>query len=246
VTAPSKIPTSVAPNAGRAGLCLARPPGAWGLASKGGRLANARTVGAAVLLCLTGTRARADNAQHTIGPSFQLTVINTKQCDSANRCNQSLVEAPAITYVATLGSTWGFQAQITGYFPVSAFQTVSGVQTHVDISSVYSSAWGIDAIFAAMRRFCFVAGLQLDVGLGPHFDGLVMKGNRFANTGYSDFNSFTLGVGMNAVLRWRIGSGPVSLAAFGSGAVDFVDLLHGGNLSTGFGLTTGALVGVDI
>ncbi len=246
MTASPNLPTCVVPTAGSAGQRFPRPPVAWGLSSKGGRRAKARTVGAAVLLCLTSTRARAENAQHTVGPSFQLTIINTKTCDSAGRCNQSLVEAPGVTYVATLGSTWGFQAQFTGYFPVSATQTVSGVQTHVDISSIYSSAWGIDAIFAAMRRFCFVAGLQLDVGLGPHFDGLVMKGNRFANTGYSDFNSFTLGLGMNAVLRWRVGTGPVSLAAFGSGAVDFLDLLHGGNLSVGFGVTTGALVGVDL
>ena len=215
---------------------FARPLAGYSLAVKGTRLTNARTLGAAVLLCLTSTRARADNAQHTIGPSFQLTIINTKQG------NQSLVEAPGVTYAATLGSTWGFQAQFTGYFPVSAYQN----QSYVDISKTYSSAWGIDAIFAAMRRFCFVAGLQLDVGIGPHFDGLVMKGNRFGNTGYSDFNSFTLGLGMNAVLRWRVGSGPVSLAAFGSGAVDFLDLLHGGDLSVGVGVTTGALVGVDL
>ena len=73
-----------------------------------------------------------------------------------------------------------------------------------------------------------------------------MKGLRIGHSGFSDFDSFTLGVGMNAVLRWRVGSGPVSVAAFGSGSVDFVDLLHGGDLSTGFGVTTGALVGVDL
>ena len=38
----------------------------------------------------------------------------------------------------------------------------------------------------------------------------------------------------------------VTVGAFGSGAVDFVDLLHGGDLSVGFGITTGALVGVDL
>ena len=90
------------------------------------------------------------------------------------------------------------------------------------------------------------AGIQLDVGLGPHFDGLVMKGNRYTNNGYTDFNSFTAGLGMNALLRWRVGSGPVTLAAFGSGAVDFLDLLHGGDLSVGYALTLGALVGVDL
>ena len=236
----------MAPTADIAGQGFAQLPLAWGPSWKGARLGNARTLGAAVLLCLIGTRARADNAQHTIGPSYQLMIINTKTCDAAGHCNQSLVQGPGISYVATLGATWGFQAQFTGYFPVSAYQTVGGVQTPVDISSVYSSAWGIDAIFAAMRRFCFVAGLQLDVGLGPHFDALVMKGDRFGNSGYSDFYSFTLGMGLNTVLRWRVGTGPVSLAAFASGAVDFVDLLHGGNLSVGFGVTTGALVGVDL
>jgi hypothetical protein len=43
-----------------------------------------------------------------------------------------------------------------------------------------------------------------------------------------------------------VGSGPVTLGAFGSGAVDFIDLLHGGDLSVGYGLTTGAVVGVDL
>ncbi|MGO8970115.1 MAG: hypothetical protein ACLQDQ_11160 [Myxococcaceae bacterium] len=199
-------------------------------------MSSARALGATVLLCVSSTRARAD-AQHTIGPSYQLTVINTKQG------NQSLVQAPGISYAATLGSEWGFQANFTGYFPVSAYQ--NGM--HFDIPTIYSSAWGIDAVFAAMRRFCFLAGIQLDVGLGPHFDGLVMKGNRYANNGgYSDFNSFTAGVGLNALLRWRVGHGPVSLAAFGSGAVDFLDLLHGSDLNVGYALTAGALVGVDL
>ncbi|MGO9832426.1 MAG: hypothetical protein ACLPJH_20060 [Myxococcaceae bacterium] len=199
-------------------------------------MSHARTLGTAALLCLGGTRARAD-AQHTIGPSYQLTVIETKQG------NTSLVQAPGISYAATLGSEWGFQANFTGYFPVTAYQN----QTEYHVSTYYSSAWGIDAVFAAMRRFCFVAGIQLDVGVGPHFDGLVMKGNRYAdNGGIADFNSFTAGVGLNALLRWRVGHGPVSLAAFGSGAVDFLDLLHGGDLSVGYALTVGALVGVDL
>ncbi len=222
------------PRVGRARAGFEPFRGGRGRLDRGGRLNNARTL-ASLVVCLIGTGALAD-AQHTIGPSYQLTVINTKQG------NQSLVQAPGISYAATLGSEWGFQANFTGYFPVSAYQN----QMHVDISTVYSSAWGIDAVFAAMRRFCFLAGIQLDVGLGPHFDGLVMKGNRYTNNGYTDFNSFTAGLGMNALLRWRVGSGPVTLAAFGSGAVDFLDLLHGGDLSVGYALTLGALVGVDL
>jgi hypothetical protein len=192
-------------------------------------------VGAALLICLVSTRALAD-AQHTLGPSYQLTIINSKQG------NESILQSPGITYAATLGGAWGFQTDFTVFFPVSAYQN----QTHVDISNTYSSAWGIDVIFAAMRRLCFRAGIQLDLGLGPHFNGVVMKGLRVGHSGFSDFNSFTLGVGMNAVLRWRVGSGPISVGAFGSGAVDFLDLLHGGDLSVGFGVTTGALVGVDL
>ena len=192
-------------------------------------------LGAALLLCFASTRAVADS-QQTLGPSYQLTVINSKQG------NESVLQSPGITYAATLGGAWGFQTTFTAFFPVSAYQN----QTHVDISGTYSSAWGIDVIFAAARRLCFRSGIQLDLGLGPHFNGVVMKGERVGHSGFSDFSSFTLGVGMNAVLRWRVGSGPVSVGAFGSGSVDFVDLLHGGDLSVGFGVTTGALVGVDL
>jgi hypothetical protein len=190
---------------------------------------------AAILVCAASTRVEAES-QQTLGPSYQLTIINSKQG------NESVLQSPGITYAATLGGAWGFQTTFTIFFPVSAYQN----QTHVDISSTYSSAWGIDVIFAAARRLCFQAGIQLDLGLGPHFNGVVMKGERMGHTGFSDFNSFTLGLGLNAVLRWRVGSGPVSLGAFGSTSVDFLDLLHGGDLSVGFGVTTGAVVGVDL
>jgi hypothetical protein len=190
----------------------------------------------ALVTCLAGARALAEGQEYTIGPSYQLTVINTKQS------NASVLQSPGVTYAMTVGGAWGFQSVVTAFFPVSAYQN----QTHVDVSSTYGSAWGIDLLFAAMRRLCFRSGLQLDLGLGPHFNGVVMKGLRIGHSGFSDFNSFTLGVGLNAILRWRVGSGPVSVGAFGTGSVDFVDLLHGGDLSTGFGLTTGALVGVDL
>lgn len=190
--------------------------------------------GAALLLFL-GTGALAES-QQTLGPSYQLTVIKSRQGV------ESVLQSPGITYAATVGGVWGFQTTFTAFFPVSAYSNGS----HVDISSTYSSAWGIDVVFAAVRRLCFRAGIQLDLGLGPHFNGLVMKGERFGHSGFSDFNSFTLGIGVNAVLRWRVGSGPLSVGAFGSGAVDFIDLLHGGDLSVGFGMATGALVGVDL
>jgi hypothetical protein len=198
-------------------------------------MSKRRTFGAVLLICGGGTRAMAES-QQTLGPSYQLTILNTKQG------NESVLQSPGITYAATLGGAWGFQTTFTIFFPVSAYQN----NMHFDISSTYNSAWGVDVVFAAERRLCFRSGIQLDLGVGPHFNGVVMKGQRIGNSGFSDFNSFTLGVGMNAVLRWRVGSGPVSVGAFGSGAVDFVDLLHGGDLTVGFAVTTGALVGVDL
>jgi hypothetical protein len=209
--------------------------GAWvGPAPWDGRRGLGRAASALplLLLCLS---SRAE-AQQTIGPSYQLTVINTKQG------NESVLQSPGITYAGTMGDAWAFQPTFTLFFPVSAYQN----QMHFDVSSTYGSAWGVDVVFAAARRICFRSGIQLDVGVGPHFNGVVMKGLRIGHSGFSDFNSFTLGVGLNAVLRWRVGSGPFSVGAFGSGAVDFVDLLHGGDLSTGFGVTTGALVGVEL
>ena len=198
-------------------------------------MTRTRCLAASGLLCLAATQALADASQQTLGPSYQLTIINSKQG------YESVLQAPGITYAATLGSAWGFQTTFTAFFPVSAYS--NGI--YYSVADTYTSAWGIDAIFAAARRLCFRWGLQLDLGLGPHFNGVVMKGQR-TGAGFSDFNSFTLGVGMNAILRWRVGSGPVSLGAFGSGAVDFIDLLHGGDLSVGFGVTTGAVVGVDL
>jgi hypothetical protein len=195
-----------------------------------------RNLGAVALLCLTTTHSVWAEAQHTLGPSYQLTIINTKQN------NESVLQAAGVTYAASLGGAWGFQGVFTAYFPISAYQNGK----YVSVADTYSSAWGIDAIFAAMRRLCFLSNLQVDLGLGPHIDGLVMKGKRFANSGFSDFNSFTLGIGASAVVRWRVGSGPVTVGAFGNGAVDFVDLLHGGDLSVGYGVTAGALVGVDL
>jgi hypothetical protein len=212
------------------------PPRAAGRGSVSFRRRAAHLIGAAVCVSLLAGTGALAQAQHTVGPSYQLVVIHTKQD------NASVLQAPGISYAATLGGAWGFQGIFTAFFPVSAYQNA----THFTVSDVYSSAWGVDAIFAAARRLCFSSGIQLDLGLGPHFDGVVMKGKRIANSGFSDFNSFTLGVGVSAVLRWRVGSGPVTLGAFGSGAVDFIDLLHGGDLSVGYGLTTGAVVGVDL
>jgi hypothetical protein len=176
-------------------------------------------------------------AQHTIGPAYQLIIIDTKQG------NTSQFQGPGISYVATLGGLWGFQGAFTAYFPLTAYQN----GTHITVGDYYSSAWGIDAVFAASRRVCFPPALQLDLGFGPHLDGVAMKGKRIGNNnGYADFNSFTMGLGVSAILRWRLGSGPVTLGAFGTGAVDFLDLLHGGDLSVGFGVSGGAVVGVDL
>jgi hypothetical protein len=194
-------------------------------------------VGAAVLGWVGTSAPARGEAQHTLGPSWQLMVIDTKQG------NTSSVQGPGVSYAATLGGNWGFQGTFTAYFPLTAYQNGK----HITVSDVYSSAWGIDAVLAASRRLCFSSSLQLDVALGPHLDGLVMKGQRTStNNGYTDFNSFTMGVGVSAVLRWRLGSGPLILGAFGSGAVDFLDLLHGGDLSVGYGITAGALVGVTL
>jgi len=185
---------------------------------------------------LAAAPARGE-AQHTIGPAYQLMIIDTKQG------NTSQFQGPGVSYVATLGGLWGFQGTFTAYFPLAAYQN----GTHVTVSDVYTSAWGIDAVFAVLRRVCFPPALQLDLGFGPHLDGVAMKGKRTSsNNGYSDFNSFTMGLGVSAVLRWRLGSGPVTVGAFGTGAVDFLDLLHGGDLSVGFGVSGGAVVGVDL
>lgn len=185
---------------------------------------------------LAAAPARGE-AQHTLGPSYQVMIIDTKQG------NTSTLQGPALSYVATLGGVWGFQGTFTAYFPVTAYQN----GTHLTVGDFYTSAWGIDAVFAASRRVCFPPALQLDLGFGPHLDGVAMKGKRIGNNnGYADFNSFTMGLGVSAVLRWRVGSGPVSLGAFSTGAVDFLDLLHGGDLSVGYAVSVGALVGVDL
>ena len=57
-------------------------------------------LGAAFLICAASTRAAAES-QQTLGPSYQLTIINTKQG------NESVLQSPGITYAATLGGAWG-------------------------------------------------------------------------------------------------------------------------------------------
>lgn len=87
--------------------------------------------------------------------------------------------------------------------------------------------------------------LEAEAGGGPHATFLALKGVE----GYRDFSASPLGLGGQGTLRWRTGRGlgrwPVTLAVYGSAAMDFYDPFHGNDLRHGFTFRAGLLVGLE-
>ncbi len=112
------------------------------------------------------------------------------------------------------------------------------------LGEFYGPRWGGDLLTGFQFRWRAPRELEAEAGLGPHATFLVLKGI----TGYRDFSASPLGLGAEATLRWRtarvFSHWPVTVALYGSAALDFYDPLHGNDLRHGFTFRAGAAVGI--
>jgi hypothetical protein len=188
---------------------------------------------AALLLAgiLQGGAARAvADQQHGIGLDYQLTHVTSKEGSSY------LLQSPGISYLVLAGHPWAFQGQLTALFPVAASEDGVGINP----GAFYVSRVGLDAHAGVARRFKLGERFEGDLGLGAHLNGILLTGRQ----GYRHFSSFTLGLGATAGLRyapWGTAGAHGVFGAFASGGLDFIDLIHGGDLRLGDMLTAGLL-----
>ncbi|HET6438652.1 MAG TPA: hypothetical protein VFG59_11355 [Anaeromyxobacter sp.] len=114
----------------------------------------------------------------------------------------------------------------------------------VNLGAYYAQRWGGDVLTGYEARFGLGRRAELEVGGGPHVAFVVMKGI----SGYRDFNASPMGLGLDAVARWRTGGSlfrrPLDLGLLGSAAWDFWDPFHGKDLKRGFTFRLGVSVGI--
>ncbi len=156
------------------------------------------------------------------------------------------------------GSHYTFQSVAASY----VFSTArSGVFVHLNVlfplqarqdgnvyavGDYYKPALGLDLLAGWEWRLAPAKGLELELGPGIHAALLTLNGN----STYVSFSTAPVGVGGEAILRWRpgwaIGSTPVSLGAVAAGTVDFFDPLHGEDLKLGLSFRLGVVAGLDL
>ncbi len=112
------------------------------------------------------------------------------------------------------------------------------------LGEFYGPRWGGDLLTGFQLRWRAPHDLEAQAGGGPHATFIVLKGI----TGYRDFSASPLGLGAEASLRWRTGRTvsrwPLTIAVFGSAAVDFLDPFHGHDLRHGFTFRAGVALGL--
>jgi hypothetical protein len=112
------------------------------------------------------------------------------------------------------------------------------------IDRFYSAHYGGDLLTGFQWRWRAFRTLEAQAGAGPHATFVVLKGV----SGYHDFSASPLGLGAEAMLRWptrhALSRWPVTVALYGSAAVDFYDPLHGNDLRHGFAFRVGVALGI--
>jgi hypothetical protein len=193
-----------------------------------------RLPGVVALLCLGAVlasgRASAEQ-QHGLAVDYQFTHLTSKEGSSYHF--QSL----GLSYLALVGAPWAFQGQLTAMLPVKGSQD----GTYVDLGQYYSFRFGFDLEAGGARRFQLSDRMEASVGFGAHMNGLILPGA----SGYQNFTSLTLGLALTADLRyapWGTEGFHTVFGAFATGAIDFLDLIHGEDLRAGDMVTAGILV----
>jgi hypothetical protein len=175
-------------------------------------------------------QAAADQ-QHGLALDYQFTHLTSKEGSSYH------FQSPGLSYLVLVGAPWAFQGQLTAMIPVKASQDGSSVEP----SAYYSFRFGLDIEAGAARRFKLRDRLEASVGMGAHLNGIILPGA----AGYQNFTSLTLGLALTADLRyapWGTEGFHTVFGAFATGAIDFIDLIHGEDLRSGDMVTAGLLV----
>jgi hypothetical protein len=175
-------------------------------------------------------QASADQ-QHGLAIDYQFAHLTSKEGSSYH------FQSPGLSYLVLVGSPWAFQGQLTALLPVKASQDGKDV----DPSTYYSFRFGLDLEAGIARRFKLRDRLEASVGAGAHLNGLILPGA----SGYQNFTSLTLGLALTADLRyapWGTEGFHTVFGAFATGALDFIDLIHGEDLRAGDFVTAGLFV----
>jgi hypothetical protein len=146
----------------------------------------------------------------------------------------------SLGYLASWGRR-GLFVHATGLLPLQGRE-----DGHVfAVSSFYSAHYGGDLLTGYQWRWRARRTVEAEAGAGPHATFLVLKGV----TGYRDFSASPLGLGGEAMLRWRTGHKlsrwPLTVGVYGSAAVDFYDPFHGNDLRHGFTFRAGVSLGLE-
>jgi len=142
-------------------------------------------------------------------------------------------------YLASWGRR-GLFVHATGLLPL---QGREDGQAHA-ITRFYSAHYGGDLLTGWQWRWRAHRTLEAQAGGGPHATFVVLKGV----SGYHDFSASPLGLGGEASLRWRTGRAlsrwPLTVALYGSAALDLYDPIHGNDLRHGFTFRAGVAMGI--
>jgi len=193
-----------------------------------------RLPGVVAFVCLGAVLASgraAAEQQHGLAIDYQFTHLTSKE--GSNYHFQSV----GLSYLVLVGAPWAFQGQLTAMLPVTASQDGN----YVDLNTYYSFRFGFDLEAGAARRFHLADRLDASVGVGAHLNGILLPGA----TGYQNFTSLTAGLALTADLRyapWGTEGFHTVFGAFATGAIDFIDLIHGEDLRSGDMVTGGLFV----
>ena len=142
-------------------------------------------------------------------------------------------------YLASWGRR-GLFVHATGLLPL---QGREDGRAHA-ITRFYSAHYGGDLLTGWQWRWRAHRTLEAQAGGGPHATFVVLKGV----SGYHDFSASPLGLGGEASLRWRTGRAlsrwPLTVALYGSAALDLYDPIHGNDLRHGFTFRAGVAMGI--
>lgn len=178
-----------------------------------------------------GSESADADQQHGLGIDYQFTHLTSKEGSNYH------FQSPGLSYIVIVGEPWAFQGQLTALIPVKASQDGRDVIP----SEFYSFRFGFDLEAGGARRFRLMDRLEADVGVGAHLNGILLPGS----TGYQNFTSLTMGLALTADLRWAPWGTEgfhTVVGAFATGAIDFIDLIHGEDLRSGDMVTAGLLV----
>jgi len=141
------------------------------------------------------------------------------------------------------GSSWGSRGpfvHLTGLFPQQGREDGRVYA----LSPYYRLRYGGDLLTGFQWRWRAWDSVETETGAGVHALFLALKGI----PGYRDFSASPLGLGGDAVLRWRtghaLGSWPLTVGLYGSAALDLYDPIHGDDLRHGFTFRTGVQIGL--